>query len=349
MRDAYSTEMLARSGKMVSMRQAAATMKQSPLDETVIAHIQRSRPFGMLDAPRVLTLPLDRIQPVIRIAHRQPGAIDIAERIIFDHELVLILAGRGELVVGRQRYPYGAHDLLFIPPFTPHGFVSNGGTEGEHIAVHFDFAPDFPSFSENPDRRPPYKVHLTHPRQLPPFLSLGPGHRIEAAFGDLLRERAAGDALGTLAAASHLTGIVIAMLRLAERSTSNTAISPFQARNQSRVTAVIAHLRDHFAEPLAASDLAEVAGVSQSRLNVLFQQMTGYAPVEYLRRVRVEEARRLLGDIDLSVKEIAARTGFEDAYHFSKVFRRIDGLSPTDYRAALLAGISHGARESAIK
>ena len=60
--------------------------------------------------------------------------------------------------------------------------------------------------------------------------------------------------------------------------------------------------------------------------------------MEYLRRVRVQQARVLLEDVDLSIKEIARRVGFEDPFHFSKVFHRIDGLPPSLYREALLAG-----------
>ena len=70
----------------------------------------------------------------------------------------------------------------------------------------------------------------------------------------------------------------------------------------------------------------------------MFNEWTGYSPIEYLRRLRVERARQLLADVDLSIKEIAQRCGFDDAYHFSKTFRQIDGLPPTKYRESLLAG-----------
>ncbi|MCX6945312.1 MAG: helix-turn-helix domain-containing protein [Opitutales bacterium] len=46
----------------------------------------------------------------------------------------------------------------------------------------------------------------------------------------------------------------------------------------------------------------------------------------------------MLADSRLAVKEVAARTGFRDTSHFSKVFRRVDGLAPAHYRDALLAG-----------
>ena len=84
--------------------------------------------------------------------------------------------------------------------------------------------------------------------------------------------------------------------------------------------------------------LERASGLSPSRLQALFREVTGFPPLDYLRRLRVEEARRLLADRRLSVKEVAARTGFRDTSHFSKVFRRVDGLAPAHYRDALLAG-----------
>ncbi len=53
--------------------------------------IQRHRPFGRLVGRRVYTLPLEQINPLVRIAHRVARPLNLAERIIFDHELVLIV------------------------------------------------------------------------------------------------------------------------------------------------------------------------------------------------------------------------------------------------------------------
>jgi two-component system response regulator YesN len=58
--------------------------------------------------------------------------------------------------------------------------------------------------------------------------------------------------------------------------------------------------------------------------------------MEYMRRLRVEHARELLADPSLSIKEVAARTGFTEPNHFSRVFSRIDGVPPTAFREAVL-------------
>jgi AraC family transcriptional regulator, arabinose operon regulatory protein len=60
----------------------------------------------------------------------------------------------------------------------------------------------------------------------------------------------------------------------------------------------------------------------------------GTSPMQYLRTVRVEAAKRLLVTIETPVGEVAAQVGFEDPLYFSRVFRKVTGKSPTAYREA---------------
>lgn len=299
---------------------------------------QQNAPFGPARPKRLLTLPVERIHPVIRIAHRRTGRLSIAERILFDHEFVLVLAGAGELIIGPKRQAYAPHDLLFIPPFVPHQFVAGNGDDGAHIAVHFDFAPDIPPRTDDADRHEPYRVRLTQALHLPTHLPLPPGHRIVVELTALLRERASPGPLAQTAASAHLTAIIIAALRAGQSVGKQTPAAPRTALHQAKAALATAYVQAHYADPIRAGDMADAAGLSVSRLSAVFRQLTGCSPMEYVQRTRVEEARRLLADVHLSIKEIAARTGFDDACHFSKVFRRIDGLSPLHHRQALLAG-----------
>jgi AraC-like DNA-binding protein len=75
-------------------------------------------------------------------------------------------------------------------------------------------------------------------------------------------------------------------------------------------------------------DMARAAGLSVSRFAHAFREKTGLAPVEYLRRRRMEHARSLLLSTPLPIKEIAEQCGCTDQYVFSKMFRRIMGLPP---------------------
>lgn len=84
-----------------------------------------------------------------------------------------------------------------------------------------------------------------------------------------------------------------------------------------------------------AAELAAVAGVSYSGLRQRFRQSQQEGLHEFLQRTRLEQARLLLGDPALSVKEVAHRLRFSSEMYFSHFFRRGEGLCPREYRARL--------------
>ncbi len=280
------------------------------------------------------TLRPEQIHPVVRIAHRQSGGLQIPRRIILDYEVVLITKGGGEWTFNGERRPLSAHDLLVIPPFVPHAFVLDEKTTVEHIAVHFDFAPEVPAAARGLDKRRPFRVRFTHGLEFSTQRRLYAGHRIERMLQAVVSAHEARSPLGPALASAQMASVLLGLLAEPEK----TRTANHQARHLQRVERVTAHMQAQLAKPIDHAVLERVSGLSTSRLQALFREVTGYPPLDYLRRLRVEEARRLLADGRLSVKEIAARTGFRDTSQLSKVFRRIDGLSPAHYREALLAG-----------
>lgn len=307
----------------------------SPRSRPVSAEsIQRPAPAAVPGVRRVYALRPEQIHPVVRIAHRLTGGLQIPRRIILDYELVLIVRGGGTWVCDGERYQLAAHDLLLIPPFVPHSFEADSARESEHIAVHFDFAPGIPATARGLDQRRPFRVRFTHGLQFALQRRLYAGHRVERGLQAVVAAHAAGGALGPAMASAHLAGILL--LLLAEPAGGRGPADDL--RQHARVERVTAYMHAQLGNRLDHAALERVSGLSPSRLQAVFREVTGYPPLDYLRRLRVEEARRLLADARLSVKEIAARTGFRDTSHFSKVFRRIDGLSPAHYRAALLPG-----------
>jgi AraC-like DNA-binding protein len=84
-----------------------------------------------------------------------------------------------------------------------------------------------------------------------------------------------------------------------------------------------------------ARELAAVAGVSYSGLRAVFRQIQGETLHDYLQRARLDQARLLLADLRLSVKEVAERLHFSSEFYFSHFFHRACGLTPTEFRATL--------------
>jgi AraC family transcriptional regulator of arabinose operon len=84
---------------------------------------------------------------------------------------------------------------------------------------------------------------------------------------------------------------------------------------------------------LRITDLSQTVNLSSSRLRHLFKSETGQTLTQYLKALRMEEARLLLNTTFLSVKEIMNRIGVSSGSHFARDFRESCGQSPTKYRA----------------
>jgi AraC family transcriptional regulator len=93
-------------------------------------------------------------------------------------------------------------------------------------------------------------------------------------------------------------------------------------------------IEHHLDRELRLSDMAAAANMSKYHFAKSFRQVIGIPPHQYLVRVRVEKARKLLGDCALSVEEVASRVGYADKEHFSEQFLKIVGTTPKAYREA---------------
>lgn len=93
-------------------------------------------------------------------------------------------------------------------------------------------------------------------------------------------------------------------------------------------------LHNHLTEALSLEDLADAVGMTKYHFARTFRELTGYPPMAYLRRMRVEAAAALLLNTPLPLKAIAPQVGFGDEYHLSRVFSREMGIAPSQYRAS---------------
>jgi YesN/AraC family two-component response regulator len=91
-------------------------------------------------------------------------------------------------------------------------------------------------------------------------------------------------------------------------------------------------LLHRFDQPHTTESLARSVGLSPSHLRRRFKAVFGCTPMEFLERVRMEQAARLLKAGDLSIKEVARKVGYLDANNFSTAFKRFHGSSPQSHR-----------------
>jgi two-component system, response regulator YesN len=94
-------------------------------------------------------------------------------------------------------------------------------------------------------------------------------------------------------------------------------------------------IHEWFADPEFSLEAASTrAGVSQNHLSFEFSRETGETFTEYVARVRIDEAKRLLATTQLLVYEIGVRVGYPSVEHFSRVFKKVAGISPVKFRAS---------------
>jgi AraC family transcriptional regulator len=170
----------------------------------------------------------------------------------------------------------------------------------------------------------------THPVGVPllvnhrdPFVS-----HLTLALRDLARDGDSGSAYGeTLAAvlAEHLV-----------RRYGNAAPQAAEPRDglaPAQLRRVLDYVGMNLEREITLQDLAQQAGTSVFHFARLFKRRTGVSPHQYLLQRRIDQARSLLGDKNLSIGEVGLRCGFAHASHFSDTFRRVTGVTPRAYRS----------------
>lgn len=95
---------------------------------------------------------------------------------------------------------------------------------------------------------------------------------------------------------------------------------------------IISHLQNNYMIQFSVEDLAHQFGISRAHLSRRFKEYTGFAPHEFLTQLRINCAKRLLKNTELSIEEICYQSGFSDAAYFIQVFKRFEGITPLKFR-----------------
>lgn len=101
------------------------------------------------------------------------------------------------------------------------------------------------------------------------------------------------------------------------------------ARGPLPLDSSIEYLHRNYSRDLSIADLARRFGCSERHFTRVFRQHTGVAPLRYLRRLRIENARKLMSYTQYSIAEVAGLVGYADPAYFSRVFRQETGVAPT--------------------
>ena len=105
-----------------------------------------------------------------------------------------------------------------------------------------------------------------------------------------------------------------------------------QASGEALTQAARAYMESHSAERFSLQEMAGALYVNGSYLLRTFKRSTGMTPLSYHHRVRCQKAKELLSQTDQTISEIGEAVGFVSSAHFSHVFRKPEGCTPSEYR-----------------
>ena len=233
--------------------------------------------------------------------------------------LIFCTKGKGWTEIDGRRFIVAAGEVLFIPANKPHAYGA--------------------------DDDDPWSIHWAHfaGTAVASYASLLPAHEyvlaipsadakeIARMFRESYRLASTGLTERTVLLVSHTLRYVLGLLF-------------FQTgRSLGRGSLTIAHdltksiefMRANVARSLTLQELSRHAGLSATRYSALFREQTGSSPVDHHIRLRMQAACHYLDTTALSVKEVAAKLGYEDPYYFSRIFQKILGCSSLAYRRSV--------------
>jgi len=158
------------------------------------------------------------------------------------------------------------------------------------------------------------------------IFSLGCDPKLISLFEDLIKEYTLKRNYYSLMCESKLIEIIATISRL---SSSNK-----QAGFDKKTNMVYNVIEKMYEQNynINMNELAEMCGLSKSRFDHLFKEVTGLAPYQYLLKIRLEKARYLIHNSTLNISEISDITGFSDPLYFSRIFKKYYKVSPKNYR-----------------
>jgi AraC-like DNA-binding protein len=244
-------------------------------------------------------------------------------------EIALCLEGTGEFSFGQREDPIEPGDVFLIDNSDAHVALPDPGVRLRLLLVLF-----LPEFIAAPGCRPFDSAYLrvfddvaTGSRRIPHHSSLA--RELRPILFELKAAAEGGDPSDRHLVDANLRRLLGVVIKDRGRIGAQADVA---AEVQVQLSPALAYVGDHFREAITLGQIAETMHLSASRTRHLFKNATTVGFKEYVTKLRMAEAKRLLLQTDVNICEIACAVGYSNTYQFYKVFKRYTSMSPADYR-----------------
>lgn len=229
------------------------------------------------------------------------------------HQILYCTKGSGTLICDGRKTHIPPNTAVFMPANYPHEYYAEEDVWDIHWIVPSGYGID--------DML--RQFGLAEPR----VCSLGNVKMLEHIFRKMHDSIRADSLFGNYRASGYLYDFLIEFYRLISAEDTSLSVSPALMK-------AVDHINYNYASPITMDDLCGAAGVSKQHLCLLFRNTLNMRPMEYAAKRRIQEAKALLMGTDKSIEEISEEVGFGSESYFCKLFKRYEGMTPTDFRNA---------------
>jgi AraC family transcriptional regulator, L-rhamnose operon transcriptional activator RhaR len=256
-------------------------------------------------------------------------------------EIAYVYSGEGFHTIGDKEYPVKKGDLFLINHNTPHEFRSLPETYHVNPLTIYNcvFRPEFlnSSFHENKnfyDLVDYLMLRSLFPNEVEALIDIKLVFKnitdIEDCYQKMYREYHEKENGYIELLRLYVTELLILIFRAFRKS--DPVKTNVQNNNVRIIEKIIKHLKANYNYSLNLHDLSMVVFLSPNYISKLFKDFTGYTITDFIQKIRIEEACKLLKETDRKIVDISHEVGYKDLTHFLEVFKKMTGKSPSVYR-----------------
>lgn len=225
--------------------------------------------------------------------------------------LIYCTEGKGVVEVEGETYYLEKSDAFCIPRNKKHRYYADEAEPWSILWVHFK--------GENTKYFPLDERKIVH------INSRHSDNRMMVLFKLLFRVLDRNYTLGNFIYISQVLSLILSEVYYREKVDESTT-------QDRHVTMVIRYMYQNLRQNLTLEEISEEVQLSKSYLNAIFKAQTGRSPVEFFIHLKMQEACKLLKSTDLYIYEVSNELGYTDQYYFSRIFKKVVGVSPKDYK-----------------
>ncbi len=220
--------------------------------------------------------------------------------------LIFPFDGIGDVKIEGTNYRIKKGKILHVGPNFPIQFLATNEAKLEYVVIYFHLS------DEEQAKLPHYNSHF--PLQIVEHMKLM----------NLVQQL-----IETNQKGSHLSFLQSKVLFL---NILEEIILLMKVKDYQNIASILTYIQENFTKNITVNDIANECNWDRRKLSYVFEKRMGVSPHVYLTDLRIQKSKMLLRSSDFSIKEIADQVGYTDYFYFSRVFKKVTGLSPSIFR-----------------